>query len=278
LQGTREGDVGNVTDRLISEHESPMIIEMEKPFAVLDAAIERCFPGYYADIGCEGAIVHYVREELTSGSVRYLITAREPGDLGSIDVYQTGSETCKVLIGGPERPQGRQPAHEDMAAIRGIHDKRQYKRELQRLLRAIRAEDDEIYEKRRCVHDRVVSGTLKRVERDLHLSHVNSGSPPPGIKGKLGRRRLEEANPTDFLYRIAKAQEAEEWRAQDPAMGWSEIAKEIGWKYGYSENGLAQLRRARRRLEDLKVKDPDGWLLTVQERRRGGGATETMET
>lgn len=253
-------------------------IEMEKPFAVLDAAIERCFPGYSKNVGCEGAIVHYVRKEVTAGSVRYLISAREPGDLGSITVYQTGSETCALLIEGPKRPPGRLPAQEDMAAIRGIHDKRQYRCELLRLLRAIGVEDDQIYEKRRRVHDHVVRGTLGRLERDLHLSHVNSGSPPPGIKGKLGRRRLEEANPTDFLYRIAKAQEAEEWRAQDPAMGWSEIAKEIGWKYGYSENGLGILRRARRNLKDLRLKDPNGWLPRVEEYRQGDGATETMGT
>lgn len=155
------------------------------PFAALDANVERCLPGYSRDVACEGAIVHYAREEVTSGSVRYLISAREPGDLGNVLIYQIGPETCNMLIEGPKRPRGRLPSDEEMASIRGIGDKKQYKSELRRLMQAIRLENETIYQERRRVQDRIVGSFLKRFQRDVVTRMTEA--PPPSIKGKPGR-------------------------------------------------------------------------------------------
>jgi len=87
-----------------------------------------------------------------------------------------------------------------------------------------------------------------------------------------GRPGLDD---DELLYRLAKAQEAEEIRRADPEMWWKAVAKEINWRYGISERGLALLRDARKRLHRLEESDPDGLLQEVEQRRR---ARKTKET
>jgi hypothetical protein len=65
----------------------------------------------------------------------------------------------------------------------------------------------------------------------------------------------------EVIYRLAKAQEAEEIKQRDPSMTWKEIAREIGWRYGASESGVKKLQYARDRLHRLEAGEPDKLLL-----------------
>jgi hypothetical protein len=95
----------------------------------------------------------------------------------------------------------------------------------------------------------------------------------------LGKRQRAAGRPglddDELLYRLAKAQEAEEIRRADPDMWWKMVAKEINWRYGISDSGLALLRDARKRLRSLEENDPEGLLQEVAQWRR---AKETKET
>jgi hypothetical protein len=79
----------------------------------------------------------------------------------------------------------------------------------------------------------------------------------------------------ELVYRLAKAQEAEEIRRADPEMWWKMVAKAINWRHGISGPGLTLLRDARRRLHSLEQNDPEGFLLEVAQWRR---AQETRKT
>jgi hypothetical protein len=79
----------------------------------------------------------------------------------------------------------------------------------------------------------------------------------------------------ELIYRLAKAQEAEEIRRADPEMWWKMVAKEINWRHGISGPGLSLLRDARKRLRRLEKDDPGGLLQEVAEWRR---AQETLKT
>jgi len=78
----------------------------------------------------------------------------------------------------------------------------------------------------------------------------------------------------ELIYRLAKAQEAEEIRRADPEMWWKMVAKEINWRHGISGPGLTLLRDARKRLRSLEQADPGGLLQEVAQWRR---AQETRE-
>jgi len=61
-----------------------------------------------------------------------------------------------------------------------------------------------------------------------------------------GRRELDRK---ELIYRLAKAQEAEEIKARDPDKRWKEIAKAIGWRLGLTASGVKLLEYARDRLK-----------------------------
>jgi len=79
----------------------------------------------------------------------------------------------------------------------------------------------------------------------------------------------------ELIYRLAKAQEAEEIKRANPDMWWKMVAKEINWRHGISGPGLTLLRDARKRLCRLEEHDPGGLLWEVVEWRR---AQETRKT
>jgi hypothetical protein len=79
----------------------------------------------------------------------------------------------------------------------------------------------------------------------------------------------------ELIYRLAKAQEAEEIRRADPEMWWKMVAKEINWRHGIGGPGLSLLRDARKRLRRLEKDDPGGLLQEVAQWRR---AQETLKT
>jgi hypothetical protein len=78
-----------------------------------------------------------------------------------------------------------------------------------------------------------------------------------------------------LIYRLAKAQEAEEIKRANPDKWWKMIAKEINWRHGIGGPGLTLLRDARKRLRSLEQDDPGGLLQEVAEWRR---AQETRKT
>ena len=77
----------------------------------------------------------------------------------------------------------------------------------------------------------------------------------------------------ELIYRLAKAQEGEELKAEEPRESWRWIARQIKWNLGADEPGLALLRDARQRLHRLKPDDP--LLAEVAAWRR---AKETKQT
>ena len=78
----------------------------------------------------------------------------------------------------------------------------------------------------------------------------------------------------ELIYRLARAQQAEEIRAKDHQKTWKEIAQEIKWRLGSGKPGVKLLEDARQRLKRLESFDPDGLLQRVREFRR----KETKET
>jgi hypothetical protein len=88
----------------------------------------------------------------------------------------------------------------------------------------------------------------------------------------VGRPGLDH---DELIYRLAKAQEAEEIKRADPDIWWKMVAKEINWRHGISAPGLTLLRDARKRLRRLEEGDPGGLLQEVAEWRR---AQETRKT
>jgi len=103
-------------------------------------------------------------------------------------------------------------------------------------------------------------------------SMVASGTAAGKRQRAGGRPGLDH---DELIYRLAKAQEAEEIKRADPDMSWKMIAKEINWRHGIGGAGLTLLRDARKRLRSLEEDDPGGLLREVAEWRR---AQETRKT
>jgi hypothetical protein len=89
-------------------------------------------------------------------------------------------------------------------------------------------------------HPEVATGTMQSARED--------------VAGKRGGRPGLDHD--ELIYRLAKAQQAEEARAADPRKRWRDIAEEVGWAYGNKQDGLALLRDARHRLRRLDPGDP----------------------
>lgn len=115
---------------------------------------------------------------------------------------------------------------------------------------------------------------LAAIEELWPQAWAKTRSPVAIEKGQraTGRPGLDH---DELIYRLAKAQEAGEIRRADPEMWWKMVAKEINWRYGISDRGLALLRDARKRLRSLEENDPEGFLQEVAQWRR---AKETKET
>jgi hypothetical protein len=85
------------------------------------------------------------------------------------------------------------------------------------------------------------------------------------VDGKGGRPGLSGK---ELVYRLAKAQEAEEIRARDPRKTWKEIAREIKWRHGSDKAGIKLLEDARKRLKEHELLGPEWRLQQVEEYRR----------
>lgn len=99
---------------------------------------------------------------------------------------------------------------------------------------------------------------------------VAPASDEEDLAAPAGRPGLDH---DELVYRLAKAQEGEELKRKSPREPWKWIAREIGWKLGTDEPGLALLRDARLRLHRLKPDDPQ--LAEVAALRKVKEAKET---
>ena len=102
-------------------------------------------------------------------------------------------------------------------------------------------------------------------------AHVDAVEPiDSDLAPRVGHPGLDH---DELIYRLAKAQEAEELKQTSKHMTWRWIAQEIKWNKGRDNAGLALLRDARQRLHRLAPGDP--LLAEVAAWRR---AKETKET
>lgn len=92
---------------------------------------------------------------------------------------------------------------------------------------------------------------------------------PEKLQKKNGRKRLCEADPNEFIYRIAKAQEGTELynTQRNSNFTWSNVCKQINWKHGFDKSGTKLFYFARLDYEQLKKSDPDNWMRKVRDFR-----------
>jgi hypothetical protein len=111
--------------------------------------------------------------------------------------------------------------------------------------------------------------------RKLRLQVIEIERKRDGSKDDKSRKRPGNPGLThdELIYRLAKAQEAEEISKNDQEKQWAEIALDIKWDKGAREQGLALLRDARHRLKRLALDDP--LLAEVAEYRARG--TKAMQ-
>ena len=94
----------------------------------------------------------------------------------------------------------------------------------------------------------------ERVAEESLPDHSTQVASPANVskdENKPGRGR-HELDHAELIYRLAKAQEAKEIRAQVPDKRWKEIAKEIGWRFGTDKAGIKLLEDARHRLRRVR--------------------------
>ena len=257
-----------------------MTIELRIRLSVLDAAVDRCLPGWTRYLGVEGGVVEFQREQTTSGSVVYRICDQEPGDLGSVTVRELSTDKCELQIDGPRLPATRNLDEEELTQIRDIADKEERRREVAATNKKIGRERDELYEKRRDLQRVIVRAFWSSLGRERIWPEAGEEIPARATRADErrpgGRPGLEHE---ELIHRLAKAQEAEEIRSENPDMTWKEIAKDIDWRHGTNEPGLALLRDARRsRLGRLKKDDPHGLLQEVSRWRKEEEARKTKKT
>jgi hypothetical protein len=107
---------------------------------------------------------------------------------------------------------------------------------------------------------------------EMQQTYSRQNSTGQGVgKRRGGRPGLDRE---ELIYRLAKAQEAEEIRREDPSMRWKEIAREVQWRPGTTKAGIKLLEDARQRLRRLQRDDPDNLLEEVA-RFRGKEKKET---
>lgn len=88
---------------------------------------------------------------------------------------------------------------------------------------------------------------------------------PPTMRRRGGRPRLEHE---EVIYRLAKAQEAEELKRRDSELTWHAILLMIDFgRGGTRESSRKLLEIARGELEELSKSDPEGLLQEVEQSR-----------
>jgi len=108
----------------------------------------------------------------------------------------------------------------------------------------------------------LLTGVTRAAGLPLPQAETQATTPDEGggSKPKPGNPGLDRE---EVIYRVIKAQEGEEIKQRKPDKTWKEIAREIGWRFGYNKSGVKLLEDARKRLERA-----DQVLLAEVERRR----------
>jgi hypothetical protein len=81
-----------------------------------------------------------------------------------------------------------------------------------------------------------------REEQGIYDSHMVTMP----IMANIGRPTLDR---DELIYRLTKAQDAEDIKQREPEMTWKEIARLIQWRYGHEPRGVKLLEDARHRLK-----------------------------
>lgn len=253
------------------------IWKLRIPLVVADADVSQCLTRYRSL-----AWLDFFREQMGDYSVQYSLWQHQVRDLGEIKLRRVSEEESEISVIGPPRPPDRTPTREEQDALAAISSPLVREAAKIELARKIGAESDELYRRRRRHQERIIQEMTYDLARD-----------PEWKKAKrrlqeVARRPLDDigARPVgrpplsgqELIYRLAKAQEAEEIRRKDPSMTWKEIAKQIGWRRGHDEAGVALLRDARTRLGRREKGDPEGLLQDVAQYRRAQETNETKNT
>ena len=101
------------------------------------------------------------------------------------------------------------------------------------------------------------------------LDDIDRGLPPIEAYEKSTKRSKKGGgrpglSGDELVYRLKKAQDAEELKKKNPEMTWGEIAVQINWNRGGSpDSSVHLLKDARARLMELNIKDTEGLLKEV---------------
>ncbi len=184
--------------------------------------------------------------ETTPGSVIY-----DLGDLGMMRFRKLGAGQTEWYANNP--PNDRKPTAEEQKPVLAIVDDAERQRAMGELHGRIRSQMMGMYplrcSRKKAIKERVLDDLKKDgLLADTETAQGN-GEKAASVKlpGRGGRPRLE-ADRKEYIYRLAKAQEAEEFRARESDAEWDIIASKIGWLYGNRKRGVKMLEDARKRL------------------------------
>jgi hypothetical protein len=150
--------------------------DLNKPFGVLDAAVSKYLPGF------GGGWVDFRREEVIQQAlVRYHLSQKQLGDLGTIEILALPDNRNRLTISGPPRPDGRPRTDEENAACRAIEDRTaRIKAELA-VLKKIDAEREELYRKRESHQTKVIALMFHWMHEDDLMLVEATGAAQSGV-------------------------------------------------------------------------------------------------
>ena len=145
-------------------------------YEILDTAIARYLPGYST------TWVEFTREEVSSGGALYHLRQCLLGDLGKIAIQKDSATVSRMVIERPEYPR-RSPTPEEMAPIKAIEDKEEYRRALAALDKEIWAEQHDLFLRRVEHQEKVIGGMFSRMATDpygpkIEAAKRRGGAPP----------------------------------------------------------------------------------------------------
>lgn len=155
-------------------------------YEILDTAIERYVPGPST------TWIEFTREQISSGGAIYHLHQRLLGDLGKITIRKVSATETTMLIKRPEYPR-RSPTPEEMASIKAIEDKDEYREALVALLGKIDMKCHALYLRRVEHQEKVIEAMFSRMAADP------CGPKIEAPKKRGGRPRMEEQDDWDDI-------------------------------------------------------------------------------
>ena len=99
----------------------------------------------------------------------------------------------------------------------------------------------------------------------IPIDEPESPTEPGARSPKRGSPGLSEEK---WIERLSLAQEAEEMRESSPDMTWMHISIKVGWEFGSTRaSKVKSLEKARFKLKDLEIEDPDNLLEKIRKKR-----------